>query len=268
MRWFELLMILGGVLLLAASLTPISAILAAVSSGVLHRSWSGLRILIIFFMVGYITFGALIAHQPIAIANVIVSAILLAGGGFVLAVAKLSAVTTSAIMRIASLERDVVRDPLTGLFNRRHMEVKLKDAAAQAQRSKESLSVLLIDLDHFKHVNDTYGHSIGDQVLTHVANMLADYSRTADTVVRYGGEEFLVIAPHSDLVEARLQGERLLQQIAGGHIALPDGSHLKITASIGAACITIDEAIDSLLARADQALYAAKRAGRNRICIA
>lgn len=259
-------MIFGGMGLLAISLKPISTILATVGGGRLHRSWATLRILVILFTIGYATFGALSINSPPNIANLVVSVILLAGGGFVLVVAQLSAVTTIDIIRVASLERDVVRDPLTGLFNRRYMKAKLEDEAARARRSENALSALLIDLDHFKHINDTYGHLVGDFVLTHVANLIVRCSRVTDTVVRYGGEEFLVITPHTDLAEARVLGERLLKQLANDRIALPDGRHLTVTASIGAACLAFDEAMGDFLSRADEALYVAKRTGRNRFC--
>lgn len=260
-------MILIGIALLAASLKPISEILAMVREGRLHRLWRVLSSLIMLFMVGYAAFGILSsASHTVRIADIIVSAILLAGGAFVLIVAQLSASTTRDIVRIAKLESDVIRDPLTGAFNRRYLDQMIDAEVAIARRTERSLSALLIDLDHFKHVNDTYGHPVGDLVLKHVAGLILHSCRTSDRVVRYGGEEFLVVALDSDLDDVTTLGERLLHQIAGGSILLPDHTDLKVTASIGAACLRKDTDGDDFITRADEALYVAKQSGRNRLC--
>lgn len=260
-------MILVGMALLAASLKPISDILAMVREGRLHRMWRILGTLIVLFMLGYAVYGTLsfVTHVN-RIADLIVSTILLAGGAFVLIVSQLSAFTTRDIVRIAKLESEVIRDPLTGAFNRRYLDEMIEAEVAIAKRSRRPLSALLIDLDHFKHVNDTYGHPVGDLVLKHVASLILESCRTSDRVVRYGGEEFLVVALDSDLNDVATLGKRLLHEIAGTLITLPNGAHLKVTASIGAASLNKDVDQDNFIERADGALYAAKQGGRNRLC--
>ncbi len=267
MAWLNSIMILIGMALLAASLKPISDILTMVREGRLHRMWRILVTLIILFIIGYAVYGTLSVVSHInRIVDLIVSTILLAGGAFVLIVAHLSAFTTRDIVRIAKLESDVIRDPLTGAFNRRYLDQMIEAEVAIAKRSARPLSALLIDLDHFKHVNDTYGHPVGDLVLRHVARLILDCCRTSDRVVRYGGEEFLVVALDSDLNDVATLGRRLLHEIAGTSITLPNGTYLKITASIGAASLSRDDDQDNFIDRADEALYAAKRGGRNRLC--
>lgn len=177
MTWYESLMVLVGMGLLIASMKPIALILRMLEKGQLHRSWQFLRALIVVFIIGY---GAVLVVQhgrPPELAGLIVSMILMAGGAFVLTVAQLSAWTTADIVRIARLEADVVRDPLTGAFNRRYMDTVLPVVVASARRTGRPLSALLVDLDHFKHVNDNYGHTVGDLVLKKVSSLLLESSR-------------------------------------------------------------------------------------------
>jgi diguanylate cyclase (GGDEF)-like protein len=157
-------------------------------------------------------------------------------------------------------------DGLTRLLNRRTVHQRLSEEWERARRYGGSLSVLLADLDHFKQVNDTYGHLAGDAVLAAVADVLRLHARTADVIGRYGGEEFLLLLPSTDLGAASRAARRLLAAIAGHPVAMADGSQLTVTTSIGAASLSelSEEATpDSLLALADRRLYDAKAAGRN-----
>jgi diguanylate cyclase (GGDEF)-like protein len=268
MAWLSPLMILTGMVLLAAALPSISSILGKMGKGNLRTAWRCLRAMIILFLAGYAGFAFLLLGAPVTAAELIVSAILMAGGAFVLIVARLSHLTTNDIVRIAALERDVMRDPLTGVFNRRYLDAKLDEETSRSRRSGQPLSTLVIDLDHFKHINDTYGHPIGDQVIRHVCALIAGQIRTVDTVVRYGGEEFVVVAPDSPIEAAAALGNRMISSLNERILTLPDGTSLAVTASIGAAQYEPGETCLDFLARADGALYEAKRGGRNRLHIA
>lgn len=159
-----------------------------------------------------------------------------------------------------------LQDPLTGLANRRHFfEVAAKEYERKL-RYRHSLSIMLLDIDHFKSVNDTFGHAVGDQVLQKVAAIIAGSVRKSDLVCRYGGEEFAVLLPDTDSSTARQLGERLLRRIEQAVIIL-ENTQVSISASMGIAGLTEEEAVPPLVLvdRADQVLYQAKNAGRNQL---
>jgi diguanylate cyclase (GGDEF)-like protein len=157
------------------------------------------------------------------------------------------------------------RDPLTGLENRGAIDDAVQHLWAQASRGAERFAVLLIDVDHFKRINDAYGHAVGDQVLEHVASVIAAQARQADSVGRYGGDEFIIVAAQSTLAGAAQAAERLRVAMEAEHIHAR-ASNLRVTLSIGVAASTNeDTAVADVLARADRALYRAKAKGRNRV---
>jgi diguanylate cyclase (GGDEF)-like protein/PAS domain S-box-containing protein len=157
-----------------------------------------------------------------------------------------------------------IRDPLTGLFNRRYMEETLERELSRAERDGSTVSVLELDVDHFKTFNDTYGHAVGDTVLEEMGRALAEFFRGSDVVCRYGGEEFTVILPDSTLAAARDRAEALRVYLATTVIRDKDTVLPTPTVSCGISAFPDDGADPaSLLRVADQALYAAKRAGRN-----
>jgi len=158
------------------------------------------------------------------------------------------------------LRTQSLRDPLTGLYNRRYMEDALERYLAMAERAKTPTSVLMIDLDNFKKLNDTYGHAKGDAVLRDVASQLVGASRPSDVVSRYGGEELLVILPNCGLEDAMLKAEMLRARVE----SLSEAHGVPITASFGVAAVPeTSAAIGDVIPMADSALYAAKQAGRN-----
>jgi diguanylate cyclase (GGDEF)-like protein len=162
------------------------------------------------------------------------------------------------------LANAALTDLLTGLPNRRSAMDQLEQAWSAASRSGAPLAVMVIDIDHFKHINDTYGHASGDAVLREAADTLRTSARRGDSVCRIGGEEFLVICQNTDLKAALQSAERLRATLAAKHIAIGQ-TQKSITASIGVAAREAHTAdIDALVSAADQALYAAKEAGRNR----
>jgi len=166
------------------------------------------------------------------------------------------------------LARQARIDSLTGLSNRRHF-IELADIElARAKRYDKPLSVLMLDLDEFKSINDTHGHQSGDRVLRKIGEVCVETLREVDIVGRVGGEEFAVLLPESDANQAADVAERLRQGIANAEILLESAAPLKVTASIGISTLTaIDTTIDKLLHLADKALYEAKRTGRNKVCV-
>jgi two-component system, cell cycle response regulator len=159
-----------------------------------------------------------------------------------------------------------LRDPLTRLYNRRYFDDRLLSEFAFAQRQHSELALLLIDIDHFKHFNDTCGHQVGDAVLKLVASSIQRMMRPEDVLSRYGGEEFVVIARGTSLRNIHILGERLCHQIQSLVLGLPDPG-LGVTVSVGASCVgpgEIKSSAEALLKAADQALFEAKASGRNR----
>ena len=159
------------------------------------------------------------------------------------------------------LKRKMTRDPLTSLANRGHLEDQLKEFSEAAQAGDEPHSVIFLDVDHFKKINDEHGHAIGDEVLVELANFLQHETYSGEVVGRYGGEEFILICPGTDLDQAYRRAERLRTTLATS-----DVGGLSVTASFGVAQFEQNELYTGLLDRADKALYLAKESGRNTTC--
>ena len=171
-----------------------------------------------------------------------------------------------------SLSADVLRrlattDPLTGTFNRRHYMELMGREQRRADRYGTNYSVLMIDIDHFKRVNDTYGHQVGDLAIQAMAKACLKMMRPTDIVARYGGEEFIITLTHTESVPALKVAERLREAVA--EIVLPtEREPLTFTISIGVSSYTKGMRLDQIIGAADHALYAAKEGGRNRVCVA
>jgi two-component system cell cycle response regulator len=159
-----------------------------------------------------------------------------------------------------------ITDPLTGLYNRRYMESHLGSLMEQAVARKKPLTVLVLDIDYFKAINDTHGHDAGDDVLREFAVRIKKSIRGIDLACRYGGEEFVVVMPETDLAVATMVAERLRRRIATEPFPIQEGScSMEVTISVGISALTKDDDAGKLLKRADGALYRAKRDGRNRV---
>lgn len=166
---------------------------------------------------------------------------------------------------LRDLRRLSITDDLTGLFNARHFFQQLPNELNRAARYGHAVSLIVLDLDHFKRVNDAYGHQEGDRVLQHVATIIRSAIRESDTAYRYGGEEFAIVLPETAADSAMLVAERLRQAMPSMPVASANGDLLRITGSMGIAQREEAEDAQSFLKRADMAMYAAKQEGRNRI---
>ncbi len=169
----------------------------------------------------------------------------------------------------ARLEVLAHTDPLTLVLNRRALTVRLASELERARRYDSVITLLMVDLDNFKQVNDNHGHLVGDDVLRDVAMLLQHAVRTMDVVARYGGEEFVVVLPETSLAGATIFAERIRENVETATFSGLRGVPLKLTASIGVSSYpsTTVQTVDDLFARADEALYRAKADGRNRVCL-
>jgi two-component system, cell cycle response regulator len=178
---------------------------------------------------------------------------------------KLRQMTASLSARSLTLEQAALTDALTGIQNRRYFDDALKEYLIEFGRIEKPIGLMILDLDHFKQINDTHGHNIGDEVLKAVAKCLKDMTRYHDVVARLGGEEFAVVAPNMDAELLLKLAERIRRAIAG--LAITSGNvRLKITTSVGLAVWDRRETAEKFFSRADKMLYEAKRLGRNRVC--
>jgi diguanylate cyclase (GGDEF)-like protein len=167
---------------------------------------------------------------------------------------------------IRCIEENAKIDPMTGLHNRRWLEEMYTREMNRSNMGNFKLTAFMIDIDHFKQVNDTYGHLAGDKVLISVAQALIRSLRPSDMPVRYGGEEFSVFLPGTTEENAKIIAERIRRNVENMTITLHDNNLLQVTVSIGFAERIENDTVASLIDRADKALYHAKQNGRNRVC--
>ena len=263
-------LVMLGIIILIGSLVVVRKITLQLPVGRSRTSWYAMAGLIALFVVGYLGYVAVFWDQQVSMLDLIVPGIFFFGACFVWFSTFLALQTTLDVMRITDLEHETFTDPLTGVYNRRFMEQRLGEEVSKARRYSFQLSVLLLDLDYFKRVNDEHGHQAGDQSLIEISALLHEQLRDSDILSRYGGEEFLIIAPSTGPAEATLLAERLRARIEA-HSFLKDYEgiqkpDLSITVSIGVA--SFGEATGSeevLIGNADKNLYRAKNDGRNRV---
>jgi diguanylate cyclase (GGDEF)-like protein len=168
---------------------------------------------------------------------------------------------------ISSMKDMTIYDTLTRVFNRRHFNQVLEDELKNAFRTKQPLSIIMVDIDHFKAINDRYGHEEGDRALIHIASILKASLRKHDIVARFGGEEFLVMLPRAIMKDAVVIAERIRRSIEATPLSV-DGEEVHLTVSLGVAAVPViwPESKEELIKCADTALYEAKGKGRNRVC--
>ena len=158
-------------------------------------------------------------------------------------------------------------DPLTGAGNRYAMDLRLTEEWERTRRTGQPCSICMLDIDHFKHINDAHGHAAGDTALRVISRYLKGDGRSYDDLFRYGGEEFLICMPNTPLAQAEMVFNRLREGLAALRIPVEGGAHLSLTASFGVALLLPDEPIELSVELADHALLCAKNGGRNRVCV-
>lgn len=263
-------LVFAGATILASSVFTTRRLIARLPPGPVRNHWHAILALTASFIIGYLTYAWLFWNTHAQVADLLVPVVFFLGACFVWLTAMLSLETAATLMLVSVLQQENLTDPLTGVFNRRHLDRRLREEVTRAQRHGLPLSVLLLDLDHFKKVNDVHGHQAGDAVLAAFANVVEHHLREPDILARYGGEEFMVIAPQTSRKGAIDLAERLRRGIEGNRFSLHDerrgAFELPLTCSIGVA--TLGDAADSammLVRRADENLYRAKGQGRNRV---
>ena len=183
-------------------------------------------------------------------------------------ITELKRTQSSLELALTKVELLANTDQLTGVYNRRYFEDIAKKEIERCIRYQQTFALLLLDLDLFKKVNDTHGHHIGDEVLIHFTSTCQRQLRLTDTLCRIGGEEFAIILPSTNDIDALTIAERIRQSVALSNIPIEDNTTINVTVSIGVTeYMTIDAAISDTLIRADKALYQAKEKGRNRSCL-
>ncbi|MHB8623314.1 MAG: GGDEF domain-containing protein [Sulfuricaulis sp.] len=260
-------LVVAGLALLILSLLPLRRLVNQLPPGPLRFRWFILTALILLFIAGYFGYAKANWDRHFAANDLIVPAVFFLGSLFVLLANFLSLQTAVVMRRLAVLEHENITDPLTGIYNRRYLDRRLPDEVARAQRYGAPLSVLLADIDHFKRVNDIHGHQVGDVVLSNLGKLVVNTVRNTDIVVRYGGEEILIITPNTSAATATRLAERLRQKVEESVLAPDADKLLHVTVSIGVAFYGRDIGDASTLIKSvDAALYRAKHEGRN--CVA
>jgi len=266
-------LVLAAIVIEFLALRKVRQLVMLLPEGPVRFQWYILTSFIILFILGHGLYLWAFWGTHDTFSDIVVPSVFFLGACFVLLVIGLSLVTSETIRRLAVFEQESITDPLTGIFNRRYLERRLRDEVARTNRYDIPLSVLLIDIDHFKRVNDIYGHQVGDLVLEGMAQLIAATLRTTDVVARYGGEEIMVIAPNTPLNTATELAERLRKVVETASFEIPAELDLDIMAlgvmiSIGVASFGGDtKTVQDLIQNADKALYRAKSEGRNRVVV-
>ena len=264
--------VLAGALVLVAAMPPTRRLIARLPKGRVRGRWYVMLAFVLLFLLGYLGYALAFWNRHERPIDLLVPVIFLLGACFVALNAVLSLQTVEALLRLSLLEKENIADPLTGVYNRRYLDRRLNEEVSRARRHGLPLTVLMLDIDHFKRINDDHGHQAGDQVLAQFADLTKRQLREPDLVARYGGEEFLVIAPQTTRHDALNLAERLRARIESNTFTVTNmaaqGERLKIrvTCSIGVAGLS-DEIVraDMLVHCADKNMYHAKHAGRNRV---
>jgi diguanylate cyclase (GGDEF)-like protein len=264
------LILLIGAVLLCYAFFPIQRLIDQIPKGGLWRRWNDLRALILFFVAGYASFTFLYWMKYDEHFDLIVPAVFFLGAVLVLFIGTLALETATEVKRISTLQYENITDPLIGIYNRRYLDRKIVEEILRARRYGTPLSMMLLDIDHFKAVNDNYGHPVGDRVLKCLGELLLNRVRDTDIVARYGGEEIAILSPQTAVSYAVDLAERLRQAVEAS-IMVPaeecgNGKDLTITVSMGVA--GFDSQVSDgqvFIRRADEALYQAKSDGRNRV---
>jgi diguanylate cyclase (GGDEF)-like protein len=265
--------LISSISILTLSLLPSFNLIRRLPSGLLKKQWLFLVCLIVLFIAGYFLFLKHIWCQEFSLVNIIISIIFFGGSVFVFIVSTLTLSTVKDILLVTALEQQNTKDPLTGVYNRRYLERRLNGEIARSHRYNIPLSILLLDIDHFKNVNDSYGHRIGDLVIQKLAETLMELTRETDFIARYGGDEMVIVLTNTQISGAEVFAERCRKEVyENTQVFLEESDEKplvkKISISIGISGIVdnIDD-ITSLIESADRALYDSKENGRNRVTV-
>ncbi len=262
--------VITGACVLISALIPVRQLVTQLPPGQIRRKWYLLTGFIFIFIFGYIGYVIAFWDHAATCLDLIVPAVFFSGACFVWITITLSLQTVDDIRRVTILEHENISDPLMGIYNRRYLDHRLEEECARARRYSLPLSVMLMDIDYFKRINDTNGHQIGDLVLSYLGKLLLQAIRETDIATRYGGDEILIITPNTSASLAGTLAERLRQHVENHELVLTDASNkprkIRITVSIGIAGVSKEVAdCQALIQNADEALYRAKQGGRNRI---
>jgi len=261
-------LLLLSILIIAVSLWPTRCLIADLPIGKTRRRWYLLFLFICLFVAGYVSYTIAAWDSYHTSVDFIVPVIFFGGAVFVFLVSTLSLHTTHEIKRIYELEHESATDPLMGICNRRAMEKRLEQEFKRAKRYRHPFSLIMIDIDHFKKINDRCGHQVGDMVLKRFAGLVTETVRESDVVCRYGGEELLILLPHTQAEAALHVAENLRIKVQNHDFIMDEcgcgDEVIHVTASFGVTtlCSKI-ETLHNLLGQADKALYFAKKQGRN-----
>jgi len=265
-------LVILGACVLTLAIVPARGVIRQLSQGSIQRRWKILIVLILLFIGGYIGYAVVSWNNYYKVSDLLVPAVFFFGALFVLLVNTLSLQTSIDVKRISTLERENITDSLMGIHNRRYFDRRLNEEVSRASRYGLPLSILLLDIDHFKKVNDVFGHQVGDAVLSNLGQLIMEIVRKPDIVARYGGEEIVVITANTSSSNAMILAERLRKKVETSVMAPSDEKKeqpaVRVTVSIGVAALSRKN-IDgqALVESADKALYRAKKEGRNRIVV-
>jgi diguanylate cyclase (GGDEF)-like protein len=271
LNFLVIALLLFALAVLAAALWPMGRLMAQLPSGALRTQWRVLAGLVLFFMAGYFAYLAAFWQRAESLRDLLVPVLFLGCACFVWIGTRSSLATVLNLRHLSSLDRAQVTDALTGLHSRHYLDALMRQEMQRVKRHGLAVSVLLLDIDRFADVNHNYGHAVGDEVLTEIGRILGASLRGSDLLVRYGGEEMVVLATHTPPAAALVVAERLRRDIEiGARKALraAQGARHAITVSIGVAGREAGaQGAGDLFAMAEQALQTAKKQGRNRVAL-
>jgi diguanylate cyclase (GGDEF)-like protein len=271
--YLSALLVFLGLIIQLAAIVPLRRLITMLPTGSLRNKWLAMTVLICIFIAGYLGYIIVRWGRQTEWSELPIPGIFLFGAIFVWSTIALSLQTAKDLQRIDLLESENVTDPLTKIYNRRYLDRRIEEEVARSKRYSLDLSILMLDIDHFKRVNDTYGHQVGDTILRILSDLVKADIRDLDVAARYGGEEFLVICTNTAVDGAALVAERLRQLVELHLFQFFDASGgsqtIQISISIGVAGFSPSvDSKEKLIQTADQALYRAKEDGRNRVIIA
>ena len=265
-------LVIVGAGILVGSLLPLRQLLTQLPPGRVRIRWYIMAVLNLIFIAGYLGYAKVFWNHPLNLPDLIVPGVFFSGACFVWMSSMFSLQAVNDVRRVTLLEQENITDPISGVYNRRYLDRRLEEEFERAQRYVIPLSILMIDIDHFKQVNDRFGHQVGDRILGDLGKLTLNSIRSTDISARYGGDEFLIIAPNAPGSLADTIAERLRLHVESHALVLTcdpgKRQEIRVTVSIGVAiCNQKIDNIQKLIQDADAALYCAKQAGRNRVTV-